>query len=164
MEVGSTLLTLLYIFAASFMSAPAALAMSKLMCPEVDEPAVKDVEDIKVEKTEEKNLFEAVAVGASMSIGLVANIAVMLIAFLSLLAFINGLLGEFLVHTTSALCLFRNRCTSTALQSYIGLPNMASDEAKGLISFFIVSTAPCFFNESKSSLLLKMNIQIVKFS
>ena len=76
------------------MSAPAALAMSKLMCPEVEEPAVKDADDIEIEKTEEKNLFEAVAVGASMSIGLVANIAVMLIAFLSLLAFVNGLLGK----------------------------------------------------------------------
>ena len=92
------------LFSASFMSAPAALAMSKLMCPEVEEPAVKDVDDIKDEKTEEKNLFEAVAVGASMSIGLVANIAVMLIAFLSLLAFVNGMLGA--LHTFY--CFLRN--------------------------------------------------------
>ena len=42
---------------------------------------------------EEKNIFEALAVGASMSIGLVANIGVMLIAFTSMLAFFNGLLS-----------------------------------------------------------------------
>lgn len=82
-----------HLLAASVMSAPAALAMSKLMCPETEEPAVKRVEDIKVEKTEERNLFEAIAVGASMSIGLVANIAVMLIAFLSLLKCANAMLG-----------------------------------------------------------------------
>lgn len=44
---------------------------------------------------EEKNAFEALAVGASMSIGLVANIAVMLIAFISVLALANGILRWF---------------------------------------------------------------------
>lgn len=43
--------------------------------------------------SDEKNAFEALAVGASMSIGLVANIAVMLIAFLSMLKFVNSVLG-----------------------------------------------------------------------
>ena len=84
-----------HLLTASVMSAPAALAMSKLMCPEVEEPAVKKVEDIKVEKTDEKNILEAIAVGAAMSIGLVANIAVMLIAFLSLLKCANSVLGWF---------------------------------------------------------------------
>ena len=42
---------------------------------------------------EEKNVFEALAVGASMSIPLVANIAVMLLSFLSMLALINAILG-----------------------------------------------------------------------
>ena len=44
---------------------------------------------------EEKNIFEALAVGASMSIALVANIAVMLIAFTSMLALLNALLAWF---------------------------------------------------------------------
>ena len=43
--------------------------------------------------SDEQNAFEALAVGASMSIGLVANIAVMLIAFLSMLKFVNSVLG-----------------------------------------------------------------------
>ena len=40
-------------------------------------------------------MFEALAVGASMSIGLVANIGVMLIAFTSMLAFCNAILSWF---------------------------------------------------------------------
>ena len=40
----------------------------------------------------ERNLIEAAAAGASQSIGLVANIAANLIAFLALLAFVNAAL------------------------------------------------------------------------
>lgn len=41
----------------------------------------------------EQNVLEAVSGGASSSIGLVANIAANLIAFLAILAFINATLG-----------------------------------------------------------------------
>ena len=41
---------------------------------------------------QEKNFIEALAAGASVSILLVANIAVMLIAFLSMKAFLNAIL------------------------------------------------------------------------
>lgn len=41
----------------------------------------------------EQNVLEAVSGGASASIGLVANIAANLIAFLAILAFINATLG-----------------------------------------------------------------------
>ena len=41
---------------------------------------------------EEKNFIEALAAGASMSVLLVANIAVMLIAFIAVLAFVDGVL------------------------------------------------------------------------
>lgn len=81
-----------HLLSASVMSAPAALAMSKLMYPEIEEPAIKSVDDITIERTDEQNIFEAMAVGASMSIGLVANITVMLIAFLAMLALTNGVL------------------------------------------------------------------------
>ena len=40
----------------------------------------------------EKNLVEALAAGASMSIALVANIAVNLIAFVAVLAFVDAIL------------------------------------------------------------------------
>jgi len=84
-----------HLLSASVMSAPAALAMSKLMYPETEEPEFTEVDKIEIDGTEETNVFEALAVGASMSIGLVANIGVMIIAFLSVLALFDGLLGWF---------------------------------------------------------------------
>ena len=39
-----------HLLSASVMSAPAALAMSKLMYPETEEPKVANVEDIKIDK------------------------------------------------------------------------------------------------------------------
>ena len=98
---GSVLGTYIYLFgisathliSASVMSAPAALAMSKLMCPEVEEPVIKSVDNIRIQETEEKNAFEAAAVGASMSISLIANVVVNLIAFISLLACANSILA-----------------------------------------------------------------------
>ena len=40
-----------HLLSASIMSAPAALAMSKLMYPETEEPEVKFVDDIKIDST-----------------------------------------------------------------------------------------------------------------
>eukprot|EP00794_Sanderia_malayensis_P000551 gene551-1208_t len=81
-----------HLLSASVMSAPAALAISKLMYPETTTPKTKKVSDIHIEKGNEKNFLEALAAGASMSIALVANISVMLIAFLSVLAFLDAIL------------------------------------------------------------------------
>ncbi|XP_065648982.1 solute carrier family 28 member 3-like isoform X1 [Hydra vulgaris] len=82
-----------HLLSASVMSAPAAISMAKLLYPEVEECYWKNADEVEIEQTNEHNLFEAIATGASMSIGLVANISVMLIAFLSLLRFVNALLG-----------------------------------------------------------------------
>ncbi|XP_065057044.1 solute carrier family 28 member 3-like isoform X2 [Rhopilema esculentum] len=81
-----------HLLSASVMSAPAALAISKLMYPETKVPKTKNVDDIHIEKGKEKNFIEALAAGASMSILLVANIAVMLIAFLAMKEFLNAIL------------------------------------------------------------------------
>ncbi|XP_069078442.1 sodium/nucleoside cotransporter 1 [Pleurodeles waltl] len=78
------------LIAASVMAAPCALALSKLVYPEVEESKFKDEEGVKIEKGEERNLLEAASNGASASIGLVANIAANLIAFMALLAFVNS--------------------------------------------------------------------------
>jgi len=40
-----------HLLSASVMSAPAALAMSKLMYPETEEPEFTDVDDIEIEET-----------------------------------------------------------------------------------------------------------------
>eukprot|EP00794_Sanderia_malayensis_P000022 gene22-612_t len=102
-----------HLLSASFMNAPAALAVSKLIYPETETPKSRTVDEIKIEKGKEKNIVEALAAGASMSISLVANIAVNLIAFVAVLAFIDGILQW--------------------LGSLVGLPNLTF----GLISAYV---------------------------
>ncbi|KAK6318224.1 hypothetical protein J4Q44_G00115150 [Coregonus suidteri] len=81
------------LISASVMAAPCALAISKLSYPETEESKFTSEENIKVACGDEKNILEAASSGAAASIGLVANIAANLIAFLAILAFINASLG-----------------------------------------------------------------------
>uniref|UniRef100_F6Z964 Sodium/nucleoside cotransporter n=1 Tax=Monodelphis domestica TaxID=13616 RepID=F6Z964_MONDO len=78
---------------ASVMAAPCALALSKLVYPEVEESKFKNKEGVKLSRGTEKNILEAASSGAADSIGLIANIAANLIAFLAVLAFINAALS-----------------------------------------------------------------------
>ncbi|XP_072478584.1 sodium/nucleoside cotransporter 2-like [Notamacropus eugenii] len=78
---------------ASVMAAPCALALSKLVYPEVEESKLKNKEGVKLSHGDQKNILEAASSGAADSIGLIANIAVNLIAFLAVLAFINAALS-----------------------------------------------------------------------
>ncbi|KAG8144967.1 hypothetical protein E2320_013358 [Naja naja] len=81
------------LIAASVMAAPCALAMAKLVYPEVEKSQFQSQEGIKIACGEEKNVLEAAGNGASVSVGLVANVAANLIAFLAVLAFINAALS-----------------------------------------------------------------------
>ncbi|XP_057252473.1 solute carrier family 28 member 3 isoform X1 [Pezoporus wallicus] len=81
-----------HLLTASVMSAPASLATSKLFWPETEKPTVT-LSGLRVAKGESKNLLEAASQGASTSILLVANIAVNLISFLALLAFLDSALS-----------------------------------------------------------------------
>ncbi|KAM9270514.1 sodium/nucleoside cotransporter 1-like [Cariama cristata] len=83
------------LIAASVMAAPCALAMSKLVYPEVEESKFKDKANIRLSSGEEQNILEAASNGAAASVGLVANIAANLIAFLAVLEFINAALRWF---------------------------------------------------------------------
>ncbi|KFV72836.1 Sodium/nucleoside cotransporter 2, partial [Dryobates pubescens] len=80
------------LIAASVMAAPCALAMSKLIYPEVEESKFKGKESVQISRGEEQNVLEAASNGAATSVGLVANIAANLIAFLAVLEFINAAL------------------------------------------------------------------------
>uniref|UniRef100_A0A8C0F4N2 Solute carrier family 28 member 3 n=1 Tax=Bubo bubo TaxID=30461 RepID=A0A8C0F4N2_BUBBB len=82
-----------HLLTASVMSAPASLAMSKLFWPETEKPTVTLRSGLRMAKGESKNLLEAASQGASTSIPLVANIAVNLISFLALLAFLDSALS-----------------------------------------------------------------------
>ncbi|MED6236236.1 hypothetical protein ATANTOWER_006251, partial [Ataeniobius toweri] len=81
------------LISASVMAAPCALAISKLSYPETEENNFNSDKNIKVAAGDEQNILEAASSGASASIGLVANIAANLIAFLAILGFINSALS-----------------------------------------------------------------------
>ncbi|NXP56592.1 S28A3 protein, partial [Heliornis fulica] len=82
-----------HLLTASVMSAPASLATSKLFWPETEKPTVTLHKGLQRAKSESTNLLEAASQGASASILLVANIAVNLISFLALLAFLDSALS-----------------------------------------------------------------------
>ncbi|XP_047396374.1 sodium/nucleoside cotransporter 1 [Sciurus carolinensis] len=79
--------------AASVMAAPCALALSKLVYPEVEESKFRSEEGVKLTYGEAQNLVEAASSGAAISVKVVANIAANLIAFLAVLAFVNAALS-----------------------------------------------------------------------
>ncbi|MDJ1178046.1 NupC/NupG family nucleoside CNT transporter [Roseofilum sp. BLCC_M91] len=81
-----------HLITASVMSAPAALAISKLMYPETESSPTMGTVSIEVEKTY-VNAIDALSTGASEGMKLALNIAAMLIAFLGILAFINAVLA-----------------------------------------------------------------------
>lgn len=76
---------------ASIMAAPASLAISKIIFPEMGKPVTKGTVKIKVEKNA-SNVIEAAAAGASDGLKLALNVGAMLIAFIALIALANYLL------------------------------------------------------------------------
>ena len=83
-----------HLIAASVMSAPAALAISKLLYPETEKSLTAGEVEVKVDQVY-ANAVDAATSGASDGLKLAANVTAMLIAFLGLLAFFNALLGWF---------------------------------------------------------------------
>ena len=81
-----------HLIAASVMSAPAALVMAKLMIPETETDKVSAKADFKV-KTPWANMIDAAAQGAGDGLKLALNVGAMLLAFIALVALVNGLLG-----------------------------------------------------------------------
>lgn len=83
-----------YLIAASFMSAPGGLLMAKIIMPDDekdDEP--QDLVEPRDKDERHANVIMAAAVGAKDGLWLALNIGAMLIAFVSLIALLNGLLG-----------------------------------------------------------------------
>ncbi|MBT3518420.1 MAG: NupC/NupG family nucleoside CNT transporter [Candidatus Marinimicrobia bacterium] len=81
-----------HLLAASVMSAPAALVMAKIIYPETEESETMGDLKMDIEKTS-SNAMEALGNGATDGLKLAANVAAMLVAFLSIVAMINFLLG-----------------------------------------------------------------------
>ena len=83
-----------YLIAASFMAAPGGLLFAKLIMPETEVPSLSlsnevddDNEDAPV------NVIDAAASGAGAGLKLALNVGAMLLAFVGLIALVNGIFG-----------------------------------------------------------------------
>jgi CNT family concentrative nucleoside transporter len=87
---------MLHLLTAVIMTAPATILMAKMFIPETGTP--RTAGDVHIEPDPEKpvNVIEAAGRGAIDGLHLALNIAAILIAFIALIALVNGLLG--LVH------------------------------------------------------------------
>ena len=82
---------LTYLIAASFMAAPAGLLFAKILFPQTEQFTDKQPDTDDSEKP--TNVLEAMAGGASAGMQLALNVGAMLIAFVGLIALVNGILG-----------------------------------------------------------------------
>jgi len=81
-----------HLLAASVMSAPAALVVAKIIYPETEKPQTMGDVNVNIEQTN-INGMEALSNGATDGLKLAANIAAMLIAFISFVAMVNYFLS-----------------------------------------------------------------------
>lgn len=83
-----------HLLTASIMSAPAALVVAKVIIPEPDPSVSKTYGDVKVDlKSTDANVIDAAARGAGEGLQLALNVGAMLLAFVALVAMLNGLIG-----------------------------------------------------------------------
>jgi len=80
-----------YLIAASFMAAPGGFLMAKLLLPETETPK-NDLSEIVNEKPH-TNVIDAAAAGASSGMQLALNVGAMVLAFVGLIALVNGIIG-----------------------------------------------------------------------
>ncbi|MDD5766137.1 MAG: nucleoside transporter C-terminal domain-containing protein [Candidatus Marinimicrobia bacterium] len=80
-----------HLVSASILSAPAAIIMSKILCPETGQPETLGT-TIKPFYEKENNPFEAIINGANVGVKLVVGIVALLLAFLGIVALIDQIL------------------------------------------------------------------------
>lgn len=82
-----------YVLTAAFMTAPAGLLFAKLMWPETETPE-NDIKKVLDEQTDKPaNVLDAAAGGAAMGMQQVLNVSALLLAFVGLIAMVNGFIG-----------------------------------------------------------------------
>lgn len=81
-----------HLLTAVIMTAPATILLAKMFIPETGEPETLGGINIEIEKNG-VNVIDAAARGAGDGLHLALNIGAMLIAFVSLIALVNGLFG-----------------------------------------------------------------------
>ncbi|MBD1576117.1 NupC/NupG family nucleoside CNT transporter [Vibrio sp. S11_S32] len=82
-----------YLIAASFMAAPGGLLFAKIIKPETETPIDQLGDEDVLDDDKPANVIDAAAVGASAGLSLALNVGAMLLAFIGLIALLNGMLG-----------------------------------------------------------------------
>ncbi|MEC3196733.1 nucleoside transporter C-terminal domain-containing protein [Bacillus cereus] len=80
-----------YLLTAAVMAIPAALLIAKIIMPSTGKSEVQDIALVK--DKESANMFDAMARGAQEGIQIVISVAAMLMAFIAIVAFANGIIG-----------------------------------------------------------------------
>ena len=84
-----------YLISASFMAAPGGLLFAKLIMPETEESIYKldQLSEDEDSDDEPVNVIDAAASGAGSGLKLALNVGAMLLAFVGLIALVNGIFG-----------------------------------------------------------------------
>jgi len=81
----------IHFLTASIISAPAAIVAAKMLYPEAKDTKVDRVINIPKEKLG-NNILDAISIGTTDGVKLAVNVGAMLLVFIALIAFVNGLL------------------------------------------------------------------------
>ncbi len=84
-----------YLIAASFMAAPGGLLFAKLMIPETETVQSDSVavSDELADEEKPANVLDAAATGATTGMQMAINVGAVLLAFIALIALLNGIIG-----------------------------------------------------------------------
>jgi CNT family concentrative nucleoside transporter len=82
-----------FLITASFMAAPGGLLMAKILMPETEKREIKFDPDETGGEARPVNIFEAVGNGAATGLKLALNVGAMLLAFVSMVYLINGMMS-----------------------------------------------------------------------
>lgn len=82
-----------YLIAASFMAAPGGLLFAKLIMPETEKSTTHLIQEDVADEDEPVNVIAAAASGAGSGLKLALNVGAMLLAFVGLIALVNGIFG-----------------------------------------------------------------------
>jgi CNT family concentrative nucleoside transporter len=81
-----------YLLAASFMAIPGGLLFAKLICPST-EPSAVGFKHLHFDEHPSANVIEATAAGAALGLRVAVNVGAMLIAFIGVIALLNGIVS-----------------------------------------------------------------------
>jgi CNT family concentrative nucleoside transporter len=81
-----------YLLAASLMAVPGGLLFAKLICPTIEASTI-DIEHLQFDERPCANVIEAAGTGAVLGLKVAVNVGAMLIAFIGLIALLNGMVG-----------------------------------------------------------------------